>query len=128
MCYRNEQFTLGQVLSQLPAMIITVEFIWRIYDLKSLFFRRLTYASMVLFNIGTLVTFLPAHPLGIVPLARAFFPVCLQAFDALTLGASLWMLFVKKRYRVIAAAMSFVPISSLLYGFVDSIHGGVNSI
>jgi len=120
------EFYLGEVLSQLPAMIVTVEFIWRIFDLKGLVFKRLTYVSMALFNIGTLVAFLPAQPFGIVPLAQAFFPVSLQAFDVLTLGANLWVLFVKKRYRLIAVPMSFVPAASLLSGFRDTIHVGAD--
>ncbi len=72
------QYFLGQVLSQVPAMIVTVEFIWRIYDLKDIWIKRVTYAAMVAFNLGLLVTFLPEQPIGIVPAARVCFLVSLS--------------------------------------------------
>ena len=122
----SRQYFLGQVLSQLPAMIVTVELIWKIYDLKDIWIKRVTYAAMVAFNLGVLVTFLPEQPTGIVPAARVCFLVSLHMFDVLTLGANLWVLFVKPRRRLIAVAMSFVPIASMISGFRDSFHGGAD--
>jgi hypothetical protein len=116
----------GQVLSQLPAMIITVVFIWRINGLKDVWFKRLTLATMAVFNLGMLVAFLPSEPSRIVTVAQACYPINLQAFDVLTLGANLWVFFVKRRNRLIAIAMSFVPIASLISGFRNSFLGGAD--
>ena len=54
-----------QVVSQLPAMVITIEFIWRINGFRDVWFKRLTYAAMALFNIGVLIAFTPAEPSAI---------------------------------------------------------------
>ena len=120
------EFYTGQVLSQIPAMIISVEFIWRIHALTDVWFKRLALATLALFNLGILVTFAPSEPSGIVTVAQTCYPLSLQAFDVLTLGANLFVLFVKRRNRLIAVAMSFVPIASLLSGFRDSFHGGAD--
>lgn len=122
-----EQFAL-QVVSQLPAMIITVEFIWRINELKDVWFKRLTYAVMILFNLGILVAFIPAAPSPLVAGGQVGYLIGLETFDLLTLAANLWVIVVKRSKRLIALAMILVPIASLVSGFRSSYRGGANLI
>jgi hypothetical protein len=118
-----EQFSL-EVISQLPAMVITVEFIWRINRLKDVWFKRLTQVTMVLFNLGILIAFIPEKPSVMVAVALVCYRVCLQAFDVLTLLPNLWVIFVKREKRLVALAMTLVPVASLVSGFRVSYHGG----
>ncbi|HTX77466.1 MAG TPA: PP2C family protein-serine/threonine phosphatase [Terracidiphilus sp.] len=111
------QCVLLQVISQLPAMIFTIEFIWRINGLHDVWFKRLTYAAMAIFNIGVLVAFVPYHPSGLVSLALVGYRVTLQSFNVLTILANLWVIFVKRQRRLIAFAMMLVPSASLAEGF-----------
>ncbi|HUB50818.1 MAG TPA: SpoIIE family protein phosphatase [Terracidiphilus sp.] len=111
------QSVLLQVISQLPAMILTIEFIWRINGFNDVWFKRLTYAAMALFNIGVLVAFVPSHPSGFVALALVGYRVTLQSFNVLTIVPNLWVIFVKRQRRLIAFAMLLVPSASLAEGF-----------
>lgn len=112
----QEYFPL-QVLSQLPAMIVTVAFIWGINDFRDVWMKRLTYTAMWVFNLGVIAAYFPMQPSTMAALARPVSLFALQAFDVLTLGAVLWVLFVKRQKRLIAFAMSLVPLASLLSGF-----------
>ncbi|MFZ0393601.1 MAG: PP2C family protein-serine/threonine phosphatase [Terracidiphilus sp.] len=106
-----------QVLSQLPSMIVTIEFIWRINGFHDVWFKRLTYAAMALFNIGVLVAFIPVNPSEFVGFSLVGYRVALQAFNILTIFANLWVIFVKRQRRLIAFAMVLVPSASLAEGF-----------
>ena len=106
-----------QVVSQLPAMIMTIEFIWRINGFRDVWFKRLTYAALALFNIGVLIAFTPAEPSALVAFSLVGYRVSLQAFNSLTLLANVWVIFVKRQRRLIAFAMLLVPAASLSEGF-----------
>jgi phosphoserine phosphatase RsbU/P len=106
-----------QVISQLPAMIVTIEFIWRINGFRDVWFKRLTYASMLLFNVSVLVAFTPVNPSASVALALVSYRVSLQTFNLLTILANLLVFFVKRRRRLVAFAMVLVPAASLTEGF-----------
>jgi sigma-B regulation protein RsbU (phosphoserine phosphatase) len=106
-----------QVASQLPAMVITIEFIWRINGFRDLWFKRLTYASMALFNLGVLFAFTPVESSTLVAFSLVGYRVSLQAFNVLTLLANLWVIFVTRQRRLIAFAMLLVPAASLSEGF-----------
>ena len=106
-----------QVITQLPAMIITIEFIWRLNGFRDVWFKRLAYASMTLFNIGVLVAFTPANPSAYVAFALVGYRVSLQTFDLLTIFANLFVIFILRRRRLVAFAMLFVPAASLAEGF-----------
>ncbi|MGA7522743.1 MAG: PP2C family protein-serine/threonine phosphatase [Acidobacteriaceae bacterium] len=119
----QEYFPL-EVLSQLPPMIVTVVFIWGINDLRDVWFKRLALVAMGIFNLGIIFAFIPAHPSVLTAVARPVGSVALQVFDVVTLGANLWVLFVLRRKRLIAFAMSLVPMASLLVGFRVSFQQG----
>ena len=106
-----------QVVSQLPAMVITIELIWRINGFRDVWFKRLTYASMVLFNVGALIAFTPSEPSNLVAFSLIGYRVSLQAFNILTLLANLWVIFARRQRRLIAFAMLLVPSASLIEGF-----------
>ena len=106
-----------QVISQLPAMVITIEFIWRINGFRDVWFKRLTYVCMALFNIGVLLAFSPAEPSAWVAFSLVGYRVSLQAFNVLTLLANLWVIFITRKRRLIAFAMLLVPAASLSEGF-----------
>jgi phosphoserine phosphatase RsbU/P len=106
-----------QVISQLPAMVITIEFIWRINGFRDVWFKRLTYASMALFNIGVLIAFSPAAPSALVAFALVGYRVSLQAFNVLTILANLYVISFRRQRRLIAFAMILVPVASLSEGF-----------
>ncbi|MGB6191548.1 MAG: PP2C family protein-serine/threonine phosphatase [Terracidiphilus sp.] len=118
-----EQFLL-LVIAQIPAMVVTLEFVWKIYDLKAIWIKRVAQASIAFFNLGILLAYLPVEPSAMVSVARTGFPISLQAFDALTIAIYLWVLFVTRKKRLVAVAMMLVPISSLLSGFRISYRGG----
>jgi phosphoserine phosphatase RsbU/P len=106
-----------QVFSQLPAMVITIEFIWRINRLSDVWLKRLAYATMVLFNIGILVAFSPVEPSSLVAVSLVGYRVSLQCFNLLTILPNLWVIFVSRQRRLIAFAMLLVPAASLSEGF-----------
>ena len=106
-----------QVISQLPAMVVTIELIWRINGFRDVWFKGLTYAAMALFNIGVLIAFTPVKPSAIVVFSLVGYRVSLQAFNILTILANLWVIFVTRKRRLIAVAMLFVPSASLAEGF-----------
>ncbi|MFP5228098.1 MAG: PP2C family protein-serine/threonine phosphatase [Acidobacteriota bacterium] len=106
-----------QVITQLPAMIITIEFIWRLNGFRDVWFKRLTYASMALFNIGVVVAFTPANPSAFVDFALVGYRASLQTFNLLTIFANLFVIFILRRRRLVAFAMMFVPAASLAEGY-----------
>ncbi len=106
-----------QVVSQLPAMIITIEFIWRLNGFRDVWLKRLTYASMALFNIGVLIAFTPTGSSALVAFALVGYRVSLQAFDVLTILANLYVICFRRQRRLIAFAMILVPVASLSEGF-----------
>ncbi len=111
------QCAMLQVLSQLPAMVVTIEFIWRINGIRDVWFKRLTYAAMALFNIGVLVAFIPVNPSEFVEIGLVGYRGALQTFNILTILPNLWVIFVKRQRRLIAFAMLLVPAASLAEGF-----------
>src|SRR6185503_1716813 len=105
------------VISQMPSMVITIEFIWWINGFRDIWYKRLTYASMALFNVGLLVAFSAAEPFPLVAFALGGYRISLQAFNILTIFANLYVIFIKRRKRLIAFAMLLVPAASLVEGF-----------
>ena len=98
-------------------MVITIEFIWRINRFSDVWFKRLTYAAMALFNIGVLVAFSPVEPSSFIAFSLVGYRVSLQSFNILTILANLWVIFVRRQRRLIAFAMLLVPAASLSEGF-----------
>jgi Stage II sporulation protein E (SpoIIE) len=112
----QEYFPL-QIVTQLPAMIVTVAFIWGINNLRDVWLKRLALAAMWVFNLGLIIAFVPANPSAIAALAKPVSSIALQIFNVITLGANLWVLFILRRNRLIALAMTLPPLASSLVGF-----------
>ena len=112
----QEYFPL-QVVSQLPAMIMSVVFIWSINNLHDVWLKRLAFAAMWIFNIGMIVAFVPGRPSTISTVAMPVSMAALKVFNVITLGVLLWVLFVLRRNRLIAFAMALPPLGSLTVGF-----------
>jgi len=112
----QEYFPL-QAVSQLPAMIMSVVFIWSINNLHDVWLKRLAFAALWTFNIGMVVAFVPGRPSVLAATALPVSMTALKAFNVVILGALLWVLFILRRNRLIAFAMSLPPLGSLLVGF-----------
>lgn len=106
-----------EVLIQLPGMWLTVEFIWRMNGLKGLWLKRTALAMAIIFNTSELIGFLSNRPSKLVALALLVYILSLAAFNLVTIGANLWVVFAKRRNQVIAAAMALIPIGSVLSAF-----------
>ncbi len=106
-----------ELLVQLPGMWVTVEFIWRINGLKGIWFKRLALAAMAVFNVSMLVAYMSMQPSAVVHGGLIAYIWSLQVFNLVTIGANLWVVFVKRRNVVIAASMALIPIGSTLSGF-----------
>jgi len=112
----QEYFPL-QVLSELPAMIVTVAFIWGINHLSDVWLKRLAYAAMWVFNVLIIVAYVPDRASALVTISYGLAMVALRIFNVITLGVLLWVLFVVRRKRLIAFAMALPPLGSFLAGF-----------
>jgi len=112
----QEYFPL-QVLSQIPAMIMSVVFIWGINNLHDVWLKRLAFATLSIFNLGMIVAFVPGHTSMIATVAMPVSMTALKAFNVITLAVLLWVLFVLRRNRLIAIAMAIPPVGSLTVGF-----------
>ena len=115
-----------QATTQIPPMIVTVVFIWGINNFRDVFFKRLTFFAMATFNACSLIAFMAREPSPVVAAASATFPIALNIFDIISIGANSWAAFTLPRNRSIAVAMSLVPAASLFSGFRISYQGGAN--
>ncbi|MGA8041799.1 MAG: PP2C family protein-serine/threonine phosphatase [Terracidiphilus sp.] len=105
-----------QVIAQLPSMFVSVVFIWGINGFRDRFFRRMMLGAMVIFNLASLVVFLPSRPSPLLTVAWFALPIGLRTFDILNVGANLWAAIKVPRNRVIAVTMMLVPGASLVHG------------
>jgi hypothetical protein len=106
------EWTLLQVLLTIPTMFATVEFVWTVHRLRAPGWRRAAHLSWILYNAAILVA---ASAILASPLERwshLAVVVFVQIFNAITLGANLWVLLVRRYNRAIAAAMCVIPIAS----------------
>ena len=115
-----------QAISQIPSMIVSVLLIWGINDFRDVFFKRLMLAAMAAFNLGMLIAFMAAKPSPLVTAASVTFPLALNVFDLINVGANLRAAFTVRRNRPIALTMMLVPGASLISGFRTSFQGGPN--
>jgi len=119
-------YTAFQAISQTPSMIVSVLLIWGINDFRDVLFKRLMLAAMTVFNVGMLIAFMAERPSPLVTAASVTFPLALNVFDIINIGANLWAAFTVPRNRPIALTMMLVPAASLLSGFRTSFQGGPN--
>ena len=119
-------YTVLQAIAQIPSMIASVVFIWGINNFRDVLFKRLMLAAMAVFNVCMLIAFMAMGPSPVVTAALVIFPLALNVFDVVNIGANLWAAFTVPRNRSIAVAMMLVPAASLLSGFRTSFQGGPN--
>jgi hypothetical protein len=119
-------YTAFQAISQMPSMIVSVALIWGINDFRDVFFKRLMLAAMAVFNLGMLIAFMASQASPLVTAASVTFPLALNVFDLINIGANLWAAFTVPRNRPIALTMLLIPAASLLSGFRTSFQGGPN--
>ena len=105
------------VLLTFPTMLITVEFIRAVHALPGGLWRWTAHASWVVFNAGSLAGSLALHPSAGLHAALALTTWSVQIFNLITIGANLWVLFVRRYNRVIAATMLTIPIASAMAHF-----------
>ncbi|HEX4008046.1 MAG TPA: SpoIIE family protein phosphatase [Acidobacteriaceae bacterium] len=102
------------VLLTFPTMLITVEFIRIVHGLPGGLWRWTAHACWIAFNAGSLAGDLALHPSAGLHAALAMTTVSVQLFNLITIAANLWVLFVRRYNRVIAAAMAIIPVASAL--------------
>ena len=105
------------VLLTFPTMLITVEFIRTVHGLPGGVWRWTAHACWIVFNAGTLAGDLVLHPSAGLHVALALTTWSVQIFNLITIGANLWVLFVRRYNRVIAAAMATIPMASAMAHF-----------
>lgn len=120
------QVFLLEVILQTPAMIITIEFIWRINRFSDVWFKGLAYASVALFNLALLAAFIPARPSALVSVGLVGNGITIQLFNFITIIANLWGIFIKRQRRLIAFAMLLVPVSAVGFHLGDTLQGEAN--
>jgi hypothetical protein len=98
-------------------MLITVEFIRTVHGLPGGVWRWTAHACWIVFNAGTLAGDLVLHPSAGLHVALALTTWSVQIFNLITIGANLWVLFVRRYNRVIAAAMATIPMASAMAHF-----------
>ncbi len=117
-----------QAIAQLPSMIASVIFIWGINNFRDVVFKRLMLAAMALFNLCMLISFMAMRPSPMVAAASVAFPIALNLYDIINIGANLWAAMTVPRNRSIAVAMMLIPAGSLANGFRASFQGGARLI
>jgi hypothetical protein len=93
-------------------MAVTVEFLWTVHGLRSPGLRRAAYAAWIVFNVTSLYVDLATHASPLVHGALILNTWSVQTFNVITLGVNLWVFFVRRYNRVIAAAMAIIPLGS----------------
>ena len=106
------EYALLWVLFILPSMVTTVEFIWTVHRLHARAWRRAAHLAWIVYNTAFFVALSSLQPSSFLRWSATAIFVSVQAFNAITLGANLWVLFVRRYNRAIAAAMCVIPLAS----------------
>lgn len=93
-------------------MAVTVEFLWNVHGLRAPGLRRATHAAWIVFNITSLYVDLATNASPLVHGALILNTAAVQTFNVITLGINLWVFFVRRYNRVIAASMAIIPMGS----------------
>ncbi len=104
-------------LLRTASMLVTIEFVWTIHDLQSLGIKRFAQACALFRNALPLIGEFTIIPTAIVHFSVLALRPASNLFDILLIGANLWALFTRKRNRLIAGALTLVPLTSLLTWF-----------
>jgi len=111
------EYALLWVLFMLPSMMTTVEFIWTVHRLHAPAWRRAAHLAWIVYNTAFIVALSSFQPSSLARWSTTAVLVSVQGFNAITLGANLWVLFVRRYNRAIAAAMCVIPLASGISSF-----------
>ena len=95
-----------------PTMAVTVEFLWTVHGLRFPGLRGATHVAWIVFNATSLYADVATHASPLVHGALILNTLSVQIFNVITLGVNLWVFFVRRYNRVIAAAMAIIPLGS----------------
>jgi hypothetical protein len=99
---------------QAVAMAVTVEFIWTVHGLRSVYIKRLVKASWIVFNGAALFAALATEPSLLTSCLIMAAVVAAQVFNVITFFVNIWVLFVRKANRLVAAALALISVASTL--------------
>ena len=99
------------------SMTMVVVFTWGLNRLKDVWLKRLAFASIAVEGLSTFVSSFASEPSVIAAWAVPVFFFTLRCYDTVMIAANLWVIFVKRQNRLIAATMILVPLASLLTSF-----------
>jgi len=105
------------VLFSIPTMLVTVEFIRTVHGLQGGTWRWAAHGCWIVTNAGDLWGLLVYHPSAGLHAALVSTTWSVQIFSLIMVSANLWVLFVRRYNRVIAAAMAAVSLAALAAHF-----------
>jgi len=111
------EYALLWVLFMLPSMVTTVEFIWTVHGLRARTWRRAAHLALIVYNSAFIVALSSFQPSFFVRWSSVAIFVSVQIFNAITLGANLWVLLIRRYNRAIAGAMCVIPLASGISSF-----------
>ena len=99
---------------RVPGMYVNVEFIWTVHQLHSRLFRLLFHFFWIAFNLGAILEIVPHRASLLSATAGHVEAWGLVLHNVINLSANLWVLFVLRRNRVMAAAFAVIPLTAFL--------------
>jgi hypothetical protein len=105
------------VLFSFPTMLVTVEFVRTVHGLRGRVWRWAAHGCWILTNAGDLASVLMGHPSPALRAVLVMTTWSVQIFSLIMIGANLWVLFVRRYNRVIAAAMAAVSLAAMVAHF-----------
>jgi len=97
-------------------MYLIIEFLWTVYGVRYTLLKASAMASLVGFNAGNVALITASSYSHFTSFVLLILNLSLVVFNLVQGGVSLWMLFVKRQRRGIAAALVLIPITALLLG------------
>jgi len=114
---RYWQWGLLFVLLSSPTMLVTVEFVRTVHGLRGGTWRWMAHGCWIVNNAGDLASFMVGHPSAGLHAVLVATTWSVQIFSLIMIGANLWVLFVRRYNRVIAASMATVSLAALAAHF-----------
>jgi phosphoserine phosphatase RsbU/P len=105
------------VLFSLATMLVTVEFVRTVHGLRGRTWRWAAHGCWIVTNVGDLASLLAQHPSAGLHAVLVVTTWSVQIFSLIMIGANLWVLFVRRYNRAIAAAMATVSLAALAAHF-----------
>ena len=105
------------VLFSLSTMLVTVEFVRTVHGLRGGTWRWAAHGCWIVTSAGDLASVMMEHPSAGLHAVLVTTTWSVQIFSLIMVGANLWVLFVRRYNRVIAAAMATVSLAALAAHF-----------